>query len=48
MVTKHFLKQWNIDCEIAENGQIAIDLLNAGNTFNIVLMDLQMPIMDGS
>jgi CheY-like chemotaxis protein/two-component sensor histidine kinase len=47
MVTKHFLKQWNIDCEIAENGQIAIDLLNAGGAFNLVLMDLQMPIMDG-
>ena len=47
MVTKHFLKQWNIDCEIAENGQIAIDILNAGGDFNLVLMDLQMPIMDG-
>ncbi len=31
---------------IAENGQVAVDLMGA-NTFDLVLMDMQMPIMDG-
>ena len=31
---------------IADNGQRALDSLNE-NTFDIVLMDIQMPIMDG-
>ena len=36
--------------EIAENGQVAVDMVKASGTpskYNIVLMDLQMPIMDG-
>ncbi len=40
-------KQWdNIDITIADNGKIAIDILKE-KSFNIILMDLQMPIMDG-
>ncbi|GAA5316838.1 MAG: hypothetical protein AseanaTS_20420 [Candidatus Pelagadaptatus aseana] len=33
--------------ECAENGQIALDKLNAGQTFDGVLMDVQMPVLDG-
>ena len=37
--------------EIAENGQIALDLAlaakRAGNSFDVILMDVQMPVMDG-
>lgn len=33
---------------IAENGKIAVDLLSEGDkSFDLILMDLQMPIMDG-
>ena len=36
--------------EIAENGQIALDLAlaakRAGNSFDVILMDVQMPLMD--
>ncbi len=40
-------RKWkNIDLTIADNGQIALDLLRE-NTYDIVLMDIQMPIMDG-
>jgi signal transduction histidine kinase/DNA-binding response OmpR family regulator len=40
-------RQWkNIKITIADNGQIAVDLLRAGN-FDLILMDIQMPVMDG-
>ena len=42
-------KQWpNINITIADNGQIAVDILNKNEkTFDIILMDIQMPVMDG-
>ncbi len=44
---KTLQKQWkNIDLTIADNGQIAVDILKE-NTFDIILMDIQMPVMDG-
>jgi len=40
-------RKWeNIQITIAENGQIAIDLLREKD-FDLVLMDVQMPVMDG-
>ena len=36
-----------IRIKLAENGQEALDILNAGEHFDGVLMDCQMPIMDG-
>lgn len=35
-----------VTIDIADNGQIAIDKIGA-NTYDIVLMDVQMPVMDG-
>lgn len=35
-----------IQIEVAENGQVALDKL-AVNTFDLVLMDVKMPVMDG-
>lgn len=46
MVTEHLLYDWGIDVTIAANGKIAIDILSQ-KTFDLVLMDLQMPVMDG-
>ena len=47
----HFLKRVDAEVTLAENGQIAADLaLRAeadGNPFSIILMDLQMPVLDG-
>jgi signal transduction histidine kinase/CheY-like chemotaxis protein len=32
---------------VAENGQVAVDLLRDGALYDLVLMDVQMPVMDG-
>ena len=40
------LEQYNMQVVIAENGQVALDKL-ADETFDLVLMDCQMPVMDG-
>jgi signal transduction histidine kinase/CheY-like chemotaxis protein len=45
-VGKKYLKYWNLKYDVAKNGQEAIDLVSQ-NDYSLVLMDLQMPIMDG-
>lgn len=46
MVLQVILKKCEVIVSIAHNGQEAIDLLRDG-VFDIVLMDVQMPILDG-
>lgn len=46
MLMKKLLSKWNIIPTIAENGERAVQLVQYGN-FDIILMDLQMPIMNG-
>jgi PAS domain S-box-containing protein len=41
-----FLKRAGVDFETAVNGQVAVEMVNRGN-FDIVLMDMHMPVMDG-
>jgi CheY-like chemotaxis protein len=40
------LENWNAKVEVAENGAIAVEMLLKENC-DLVLMDLQMPILDG-
>jgi PAS domain S-box-containing protein len=47
-VAKEILVGWGITVDIAENGAVAVDMLRGNDTlYDAVLMDLQMPVMDG-
>ncbi|MEO6231674.1 MAG: response regulator [Ferruginibacter sp.] len=43
---KHIFNNWELNFDIANNGKEAIELLGK-NQYNLVLMDIQMPEMDG-
>ncbi|NWK56786.1 response regulator [Verrucomicrobiaceae bacterium N1E253] len=45
-VASELLLQGGLDIEIANHGQEALDLLEK-NTYEAILMDIQMPVMDG-
>ncbi len=46
LVAIKFMKKWNINHQVVENGQLAYEEAQR-NQFNMILMDLQMPEMDG-
>jgi CheY-like chemotaxis protein len=46
MLMKKLLSGWGIVPTFAENGERAVELVKYGN-FDIILMDLQMPVMNG-
>lgn len=50
-IAKHFLSKADCQIEVAENGRRAIDMVfeaeNAGEPFDLILMDIQMPRLDG-
>ena len=42
------LSKYNCDCDVAGNGRVAVNMLIADPlAYNVILMDLRMPIMDG-
>lgn len=45
-VARQVLELWNVDVVFADNGLIAFDKLKTED-YDLVLMDLQMPVMDG-
>ena len=45
-VAQEQLEQMNCDVDLAENGQQAVELYRS-RTYDVVLMDCQMPVMDG-
>ncbi len=46
LVMSQYFKNWNVEWDLAENGLIAVEKINA-NDYDLVLMDLQMPELDG-
>jgi len=45
-VATNFLSKWGVETDIADNGQIAVNMIQQ-KTYDVVLMDLQMPVMNG-
>jgi CheY-like chemotaxis protein len=45
-IAASFLEEAGFTCSIADNGQVALDLLRHGN-FDLVLMDVEMPVLGG-
>lgn len=45
-VAREKLEQLGLDVELAENGKVAVEKTQQQN-FDLVLMDIQMPVMDG-
>lgn len=46
MLITQVCKTWNANIELADNGQIAVDK-SAAKVYNVILMDLQMPELNG-
>lgn len=46
LIVQQYLKHTPFQIDIAENGAIAVEKFRAGH-YDLVLMDLQMPVMDG-
>ncbi|MBF0124345.1 MAG: response regulator [Magnetococcales bacterium] len=46
-VALELLEEQGVIIQIANNGQEAIDVLQSDAVFDVVLMDIQMPVMDG-
>jgi CheY-like chemotaxis protein len=46
LIAVRFLQKWDLEVDVAENGLIALDLLKK-NEYDLILMDIQMPEMDG-
>jgi len=46
LLIQSYLKKYPIKIDIAENGEIAVAKFKE-NKYDIVLMDMQMPVMDG-
>ncbi|MCC7474200.1 MAG: response regulator [Pirellulales bacterium] len=45
-VVRHFLEKLGHHCTIVDNGRLALEAVR-NNSFDVVLMDIQMPEMDG-
>lgn len=47
LVVKGILSTLGLTCDVADNGLLALEHLNAADNYDLILMDCQMPEMDG-
>ncbi|CAK9208324.1 unnamed protein product [Sphagnum troendelagicum] len=47
IILRKILQNLNLQCDEAENGQIAVDYYKQGRMYDLILMDKEMPVMDG-
>ncbi len=47
LLLEHYLRNEPIDVEFAEDGQRAVDCILGGKEFDLILMDIDMPVLDG-
>jgi PAS domain S-box-containing protein len=45
-IAQKFLENWGMSVEFADNGKIGFEMVKE-NHYDLILMDLQMPVMDG-
>ncbi len=45
-VMMRFLERWNVEMKVVDNGEEVVEAIKESN-YDVVLMDLQMPKMDG-
>ena len=48
MITKKILQKKGIECSIAESGEEAIHIMKAENSFDMILMDVHLPGINGN
>lgn len=46
-VAEDMLEDYGLTCDIADNGQEAVNRIRTKGNYDLVLMDVQMPVMDG-
>ena len=46
-VAQVVVKRCGMSSVVANNGREAIDLLQKGGQYDVILMDIQMPVLDG-
>jgi CheY-like chemotaxis protein len=47
MLHRMLLSRQGIEAVLAENGKEAVDLIRSGQNFDLILMDRDMPVMNG-
>jgi signal transduction histidine kinase/DNA-binding response OmpR family regulator len=47
LILKHYLFHWHADSYLVASGAEALELLQQGQTFDLGILDMQMPQMDG-
>eukprot|EP01118_Nematostelium_gracile_P000593 TRINITY_DN10655_c0_g1_i1.p1 TRINITY_DN10655_c0_g1~~TRINITY_DN10655_c0_g1_i1.p1 ORF type:complete len:366 (+),score=56.53 TRINITY_DN10655_c0_g1_i1:50-1147(+) len=46
-IIRMVLERYNFDVEIAANGEMALEMFRANPNYDLILMDVMMPVMDG-